>query len=348
MSKPGKVSRWASGLTLALLVTSAVCCARPEVATEGVREPRPPLELTAEVDRAVATVGDLITYTVTMDREPDVSLQVPEFGDTLAEFRVVDAGTIGPEEKYGRVILKKWYRMQADIIGSYLIDSAIVRYTVPDGEQRETQTPRLFIEVESILEEGETARDIRDLKAPEVFKRDYTIYLWILLGLAIVIALTLALWAYVRRKAREEVELVRRPAHEIAYEALERLRLMRLVEHGKVKEYYFALSEILRQYLEDRFELKAVEQTTEETVSHIEGTESISDETKDLTKQFLSETDLVKFAKYSPSADEIEWAQESAKRLVDETKEETYDLTARAAQHTISGTAVSGGETDAV
>src|SRR5207245_506058 len=66
------------------------------------------------------------------------------------------------------------------------------------------------------------------------------------------------------RPKRAAPSAPRRPPHEIAAAELERLRGRRLVEHGAFKEYYSALSDIVRRYLEDRFKLRAPEMTTEE------------------------------------------------------------------------------------
>ena len=90
---------------------------------------------------------------------------------------------------------------------------------------------------------------------------------------------------------------------------------------GKVQEFYFELSNIARHYIEDRFKLKAPEMTTEEFLTTLKKSEALNSEQKSLVKDFLSHCDMVKFAKYLPQKKEIDSSYESAKNLVDQTKE---------------------------
>jgi hypothetical protein len=111
------------------------------------------------------------------------------------------------------------------------------------------------------------------------------------------------------------------PAHEIAYKALEDLKGSGLVKQGLVKEYFFRLSFIVRQYLENRFDLRAPEMTTEEFLASMKGSDKLNELIKNMLKDFLERSDMVKFAKYGPTADEILDAFDAAKGLIDETKQ---------------------------
>jgi hypothetical protein len=114
----------------------------------------------------------------------------------------------------------------------------------------------------------------------------------------------------------------RRPAHLIALEDMEKLEKDGLIERGIVKEYYFRLSDIFRTYIENRFDIPAVEQTTPELVPEINRLEKTDSEVKLKAEEFLKYSDLVKFAKYSPQQEEIEANKQKIVSVIAETKEE--------------------------
>ena len=162
--------------------------------------------------------------------------------------------------------------------------------------------------------------DIRDIRGPVEFPAGPFFYILLaILVLALIAALTMFLLRR-RKKASKKAPPPKLP-HEIAYEELESLRKKGLIESGRVKEYYFELSLIARRYLENRFDLRAPEMTTEEFLGKLKDSDALSREHKNLLKDFLSHCDMVKFAKYGPSREEMTLSFDSARRLVDETRE---------------------------
>jgi hypothetical protein len=95
--------------------------------------PQPPVEAKAAVDRAVATTGDLITYTVTVDHDPAYAVEIPEAGAEIAGFRIVDVGREEPQQVAGRVVEKRWYKLRADLVGSYVLPPVTVTFRPAGG-----------------------------------------------------------------------------------------------------------------------------------------------------------------------------------------------------------------------
>lgn len=118
------------------------------------------------------------------------------------------------------------------------------------------------------------------------------------------------------------------PAHETAFKALQELTNKAYLKTGKVREYYFELSDIVRHYVENRFQLRAPEMTTEEFLTTLKDSKILNAEQKILLKDFLSHCDMVKFAKYLPDEKESESSYESAKRFIEETKENWTQINA--------------------
>ncbi len=113
------------------------------------------------------------------------------------------------------------------------------------------------------------------------------------------------------------------PPHERALTALRALAEQHLPERGEVDPYFTRLSEILRGYLEDRFGLRAPEQTTEEFLAGMSGTDAgrraITAAHREILSNFLTHADLVKFARAEPDVGSCEQAGRTAERFVQET-----------------------------
>jgi hypothetical protein len=160
---------------------------------------------------------------------------------------------------------------------------------------------------------------LRDIKGPLSLSQHINIFLFLLI--LVFLAGLVFLFKLLSKKKESCAIVLKKPAHEIAYEQLEKLKIKDLVHQGKIKEYYSEVSDIVRHYLENRFLLKAPEMTTEEFLFYVRDNSQLISEHKVLLKEFLLACDLVKFAKYVPALPEIEAIFFSAQKLVDETKE---------------------------
>ena len=172
-----------------------------------------------------------------------------------------------------------------------------------------------------MLGDANDGTDIRDIAGPEAVPRD--LRPWYVAGgaLAALIALVLGWRWWRRRRARSEVAAPPRSAHEVAADALRALRARRLAEEGAFKEFYSALSDIVRRYLEDRFRVRAPEMTTEEFLAATARGATLERSQRALLGTFLGESDLVKFARFVPTLADSERALVAAERFVDDTAE---------------------------
>lgn len=145
-------------------------------------------------------------------------------------------------------------------------------------------------------------------------------WLWLLIIVAILIG------AYVGiRKARKMV--VEEPvdpepiysADEIALKQLAELKDKQLWQAGRIKDFHIELTDILRTYVEARFNIPAHEQTTDEIVSAMRFA-MVDERMKMILNQVLRLSDMVKFAKEKPIGMENEQSYDNAKRFVEETR----------------------------
>jgi hypothetical protein len=148
---------------------------------------------------------------------------------------------------------------------------------------------------------------------------------WVLI-ISLLGVLIWLLLRYIRkhRKSTTGVEIIANPdpAHVIAFRELEKLREDKLWQKGEVKYYYTKLTEILRQYLENRFRVYSLELTTAETLAALLKTGFKKDGSYNQIKTVLTGADLVKFAKYNPEPSENESHFQNSWDFVLATKED--------------------------
>ncbi len=353
----GGAPRLVPAAPLAVLLLSVLAgCLDRENRVETPPVETPPVEARAMVDRAVATTGDRILYRIEVEADPTYEVEIPEVGAEIAGFRIVDIGEEEPIESHGRTLYQRWYELRADLVGSYVLPPVAVRYRrgasgngsadedrsgdgaseeepPPDGQQatwQSVETSEIFVEVASVLPADGEAQDIRGLKPLRPVERGirWAAIAAVALGLAAVAA---ALARYLRRRSRgEAVRTV--PAHEVAFAALDELRRTDFDNPRAVRAFYFAISEVLRAYVEARFRLNATDLTTEEILAGLDGVADLDAEPAGKLRRFLLDTDQVKFAHREPRAAEIESTWEMALGFVESTMpvEEENELEAAA------------------
>jgi len=283
----------------------------------------PPVQFTAQVDKATATVGDIIMLTLIVNCDPKLAVALPDAGSQITGLRIIDAGEEGPKTVDTRTVHKKWYKLQPDIVGSYIIPPLTVSYTDQKGEQKELQSAQIFIEVKSVLKDKQAgaATDIIDIKPLQDVPRPLRPLL--MYGGAALLFFLIAgtvIYLYVRRK-KKLAAVPAKPAHLLALEELEQLNRDQLIEKGIVREYYFRLSEIFRRYIERRFHIPAVERTTEELVPDILNRTEFGSGVKTETREILRHADLVKFARLSPDKNATDSEYRKVVHVIEETKE---------------------------
>jgi hypothetical protein len=140
-------------------------------------------------------------------------------------------------------------------------------------------------------------------------------WLWVVLLLLLVLGAIAWWWWKQKRKKASEAPTVQIPPEVRAREKLRQaLTLM-----DQPKPFTIFVSNAARVYLEERFDLRAPERTTEEFLSELQASHKLSVPHKTLLADFLRQCDLVKFARYEPGPNELQALYDAALRLIDET-----------------------------
>ena len=113
------------------------------------------------------------------------------------------------------------------------------------------------------------------------------------------------------------------PPYAIALRELDRIKGAKLWQQGKTKHYYSEVTDTLRRYIEGRFEIPAMEQTTAEILQSFRyRRDLLTGKSFANLEQTLTLADLVKFAKYEPLPDDNSLALLNAYFFVNDTRPE--------------------------
>lgn len=274
----------------------------------------------AEVNKAFVTIGERIRCTVLIRHHPKVRMVSSiEFPNTR-DFELKSVKDIPAKEEKGIVMTGRSFEIAAYGLGEFVIDEIPVKYITSQNAEKEIKTNRIYVTVQSVEKNSKPKSDIRGIKPPVDLPSE--LRKWLGIGGAAVIFLAAGLFLILTLRKRKskggDVQPLLSPDDE-AYQSLRALYDSPLIREGKVKEYYFRLSEIIRRYLERRFEFAAVEKTTDEITKDLRQI-SLEDACKRLIREFLEEVDIVKFAKYLPEPREIVLVNKRATEIVDKTK----------------------------
>jgi hypothetical protein len=153
------------------------------------------------------------------------------------------------------------------------------------------------------------AEDIRDIRGPRYVLPDWVVPA--LIGASVLIGLSIyALWRWRRRRSAPVLS-----PHEIALQRLEEIRA--LMQPAAAREFSTAVSDIVRRYIEQRFDVTATRRTTEEFLRDLlESSNASLARHRGLLGEFLQHCDFVKFAALSLTMQNMESLHHSARAFV--------------------------------
>jgi hypothetical protein len=307
----------------------------PEKTTSGTKETgihktvtRGPVTVELDLDKKELTIADQLnlSLSVVFDEAWDVTL--PPIGEKLDQFGIVSYHTDPPElTGDNRSRIRRAYVLEPFLSGEYKIPAMTVRFqkkNAPDEEFHEIETEAVTVLVQSLLPENFKEMALHDIKPPVDLPKSLALWFWAggILGFLLISGIAGVFVFYrLRHGAGMDSSVPEIPPHEQAFAELRALVDEKLVEQGKIKEFYHRISDILRRYIENRFHLKAPEQTTEEFLAAIQSDSAFNKDEKALLKEFLTLCDLVKFATFQPETADIQKTFDSCKAFITGTQE---------------------------
>lgn len=288
-----------------------------------ILEAKESISVKAEVDRAFLTIGEKINLRVTVAHDPDIQILGMESTEALSDFELKETKDFRHQEEE-MIHEGKNYVLTNYSLGEYVIKPITIRYRQKKGGKANTlQTHPLYLTVRRVGEEQGPDADIRPVKGVANISSRY--FLWLVLSL-MVIGAGIFLWSRLqteKKLSERPMETVLSPQDE-AYRAIGELAHSELLRRGEIKLYFLRLSEIMRRFLERRFAVHTLEETTREVIQSLKPKLAAGE--LESIGQFLSACDLVKFAKYLPPALEIQERTNEARRIVDRNKEQVQEV----------------------
>ncbi len=305
-----------------LLMLIPLCVLNPVLAQQ--------VKVSASLERDSIWLGDQIRMILVAEYPEGVKLTFPEPKDSLGYGVEVlsrsarDSSRIGG----GLIQMRQSYVITAFDSGPHPIKPFLFAGQANNrADTVRSNALSLFVKVPDVDLKKGFADIKKPYKAPVTFKE---VAPWILGIILIASIVFLILYAINRR--RKNIPLFTMPAkpklppHVVALSELDKLKEEQLWQQDKVKDYYTRLTDIIRTYLEERYEVPAMEQTTQEILSQFKGeTTQIKGKLYSGLQKTLDIADLVKFAKSTPLPDENHFVMVHAYSLVEETKPETLE-----------------------
>ncbi len=292
-----------------ILLSLALIATMPAVAE--------PVKITASIDSAVIEMGSLTNITVNVvdsDKAGYVA-ELPNSGDQFDAFDVVsvDVDTLpaGIQYKIG---------IQAFIPGMITIDP--FHYIMGDDTINSDIVTLKVLPVE--LDSLQTINPMESVVNPP--RKWYDIIpnwlIWALLCIVLIALIVAAVRLWLQYRKTGTISLHKpKPIdpYERAIKQLASLREQKLAESGQEKEYYTALVDILRLYLQGRFGINAMEMTSTQILTSLRKNPETRNN-QERIKQILEIADFVKFAKVRPLPDDNVKSYNNVSYFVESTK----------------------------
>jgi hypothetical protein len=277
--------------------------------------------ITASIEPGQILIGEQTVIRLQVATDKGTSIQLPVIPDTLMRGvevlsismpDTVDIGNNRIQINYNYLItsfdsalyLIPPFRLIADMDTFYSNELALKVSTVPV----DTESKQFY--------------DVKNVMNPPLVLADYIDILFYILGFLLLILLIL--YIVFRRKKNKPLIPFKKPEiilppHIRAIQELDKLKAQKMWQQGKEKEFHSKISDIIRKYIEERFDIGAMEMTSKQILRRANGVSDM-DSSYNYLEQILLLADLVKFAKYRSLPEENELSMMNAYLFVNDTQ----------------------------
>jgi hypothetical protein len=281
-------------------------------------------QLALEPDNAPIGTRMRLTLTVNLGKGekavPPAGIKLPKGGELV----IVHPPKTTPKKDGGETV-SQTYEIEMWEVGKTTIPEIEYAVASPDGKTETRHAGPVNLQVVSVRTDPATADKPKDIKPPVDVTLVWGDYAWAALS---ALALAVAVYFIYRkwkRKPRKQVAVPAtpapppRPPYDVAMEKLSELGRENLFGDGRGREFFFRLSDILREYAEGRYGLLAMERTTAELEREF-GPRYADEPARTGFLSLLRACDMVKFAKVAPVKTSADEALEKAVMFVRSTR----------------------------
>lgn len=282
-----------------------------------------PVISTAQIDTKIDTahikIGEPIHYTLSVLMKKDTKIRLPELTDTVSShIEILDQQTDTITDGNEQRLIRKMTITSYDP-GEFLIRSLPVIINSDTLLSHSFQIQVDDVAIDSANLGGYPVKPIMD----ETYNwKDYLRKYWPEgLIVLLMIAVVAIVWRWMKnREKRIAKRAIPKTPYEEAKEALKKLDEKKYLDKHLIKPYYSDLSFILRKYLGRVFNFSSLELLSDDLVEHLNQTGQISKDEVEKLKEFLFDSDLVKYAKAIPEENRHQLYRRWAENLIEKVK----------------------------
>ncbi|MGB0838702.1 MAG: hypothetical protein ACPGXL_01110 [Chitinophagales bacterium] len=281
--------------------------------------------ITASLNAYDGLIGDQFQLNITAEYDTHTTLELPTITEVAVDsLEILNVGEVSIESLDNITKATQIYTLTGFEARTYTIRKVGVRFKSDNGQTGiiQTEPVTLTITEPEIDPEGGAKPNKTNLDVPLTFKEMLP---YIVVGIIILVLITFLIRHFLKKRQQQVEDIFisppppPRPAHETALAALDQLAKAELWQQGKIKSYYSELTDIARHYIEHRYEIPALESTTDELMSAFKQT-NVSAKNLQPLKNILNMADLVKFAKAKPTIDQHNSSFKVIEQFVLQTK----------------------------
>jgi hypothetical protein len=307
---------------LALLCLLASCADESSVPAPWQQPPSLPLDLRVTI--APTEVALLQPITVTIDRFRQADVEVAFSPKVEEQQFVTEDVAVAPERALGDGFWQRTTMVLLPVEGpGELTIPSFRAETILPSDADASAVPQVATTAEQVITVSSAlgAEHGSQIEAPgDPFPTPPRAWVWATSLGALLLAGVLASWFLKRRKQMRHAATIAVPAHVKALRELLRWKTAPRTTVSDIDAFYVGVSQVLRHYLEDRFGVHAPERTTEEFLRELDSSAQLVRDHGSELQQFLSQCDLVKFAKFLPDEAEHERTYQLAESFIDSTR----------------------------
>ena len=271
----------------------------------------------ARLDASQIVIGDQARLFIEVQHNPSLSrLQWAVYPDSFNNLEIVEKGKIDTI-KQGDLVT---YRQRLLITG---FDSGVFKIPafkfvlIPAKDTPyiiQTDSFNLLVQTVAV----DTTKGFKGIKGIVYVKSNWRDYIWYIAGGAALVLLIIGLIIYFIKKKKQPKPIPEGPKETLQQTTLRLLVALeskQLWQKKQVKEYYVELTDIVRDYIEKRFNTQAMELTTDELLDKVQLHKELM-QYHSMLSDILHTADLAKFAKAQPLPEEHVDTMDKAKNFV--------------------------------
>lgn len=265
------------------------------------------ISVKAWLDTSKIYIGDQVNYNISISQPENLSIGFIPPADTLTGSVQIISATIPDTVNTGKgfININSSFLITSFDTGSFDIPPVYAELADSNGVVRFFSDYSHLDVVRSNITLNDTTDVIFDIVGPIREKLGLREILpWIFLIIVTGLLVYYVVKRFKQRALKKSDSIISRipgePIHITILRELDRLEKQKLWQDGHIKEFYTRLTDILRNFIQLKYYIPALEMTSSETIDSLNGTGSEEKENIDRINEILTTADLSKFARFIP------------------------------------------------